>query len=116
MLQSAAMRVVNLMLLQKQKNDVMCTLVVKHSRREASRCAVALTVITDSSLRMPMQTVPVNPKPFLNDLTGKPVIVKLKWGMEYKGAQSWQAAAMWCACQAACAGACTCVVRCARFR
>ncbi len=32
-----------------------------------------------------MQTVPVNPKPFLNDLTGKPVIVKLKWGMEYKG-------------------------------
>jgi len=21
----------------------------------------------------------------LNDLTGKPVIVKLKWGMEYKG-------------------------------
>ncbi len=64
---------------------------------------------------MTTQTVPVNPKPFLNDLTGKPVIVKLKWGMEYKGAQSWQAAAMWCACQAACAGACTCVVRCARF-
>ena len=29
--------------------------------------------------------IPVNPKPFLNDLTGKPVIVKLKWGMEYKG-------------------------------
>jgi small nuclear ribonucleoprotein F len=32
--------------------------------------------------------VPVNPKPFLNDLTGKQVIVKLKWGMEYKGAKS----------------------------
>lgn len=31
------------------------------------------------------QTIPVNPKPFLNELTGKPVIVKLKWGMEYKG-------------------------------
>uniref|UniRef100_A0A0E0CGK0 Sm protein F n=2 Tax=Oryza TaxID=4527 RepID=A0A0E0CGK0_9ORYZ len=31
-----------------------------------------------------MATVPVNPKPFLNNLTGKPVIVKLKWGMEYK--------------------------------
>ncbi|KAK7265258.1 hypothetical protein RJT34_32876 [Clitoria ternatea] len=30
-------------------------------------------------------TIPVNPKPFLNNLTGKPVIVKLKWGMEYKG-------------------------------
>ena len=27
--------------------------------------------------------VPVNPKPFLNDLTGKKVMVKLKWGMEY---------------------------------
>jgi hypothetical protein len=32
-----------------------------------------------------LQTVPVNPKPFLNGLTGKPVIIKLKWGMEYKG-------------------------------
>ncbi|KAI8539729.1 hypothetical protein RHMOL_Rhmol09G0205300 [Rhododendron molle] len=32
-----------------------------------------------------MATVPVNPKPFLNNLTGKRVIVKLKWGMEYKG-------------------------------
>jgi len=29
--------------------------------------------------------VPVNPKPFLNELTGKQVIIKLKWGMEYKG-------------------------------
>ena len=37
-------------------------------------------------LHGPLQTVPVNPKPFLNDLTEKPVIVKLKWGMEYKGA------------------------------
>lgn len=34
-----------------------------------------------------MQSIPVNPKPFLNELTGKPVIVKLKWGMEYKGAE-----------------------------
>jgi len=30
-------------------------------------------------------TLPMNPKPFLNGLTGKPVMVKLKWGMEYKG-------------------------------
>ncbi|KAG0540532.1 hypothetical protein BDA96_03G417400, partial [Sorghum bicolor] len=30
------------------------------------------------------QTVPVNPKPFMNNLTGKPVVVKLKWDMEYK--------------------------------
>ncbi|KAH9805932.1 putative small nuclear ribonucleoprotein F [Citrus sinensis] len=35
--------------------------------------------------RLSMATIPVNPKPFLNNLTGKTVIVKLKWGMEYKG-------------------------------
>lgn len=29
--------------------------------------------------------MPINPKPFLNSLTGKPVMVKLKWGQEYKG-------------------------------
>lgn len=29
--------------------------------------------------------MPINPKPFLNGLTGKSVIVKLKWGHEYKG-------------------------------
>jgi small nuclear ribonucleoprotein (snRNP)-like protein len=29
--------------------------------------------------------VPINPKPFLQDLTGKTVVVKLKWGMEYRG-------------------------------
>ncbi|XP_049470045.1 small nuclear ribonucleoprotein F-like [Panthera uncia] len=28
--------------------------------------------------------LPLNPKFFLNGLTGKPVMVKLKWGMEYK--------------------------------
>jgi small nuclear ribonucleoprotein F len=27
----------------------------------------------------------LNPKPFLADLAGKPVAVKLKWGMEYRG-------------------------------
>lgn len=31
------------------------------------------------------QTGTVNPKPFLQDLKGKPVMIKLKWGMEYKG-------------------------------
>lgn len=31
------------------------------------------------------QSGTVNPKPFLQDLKGKPVLVKLKWGMEYKG-------------------------------
>jgi small nuclear ribonucleoprotein F len=32
-----------------------------------------------------MAFVAVNPKPFLNELAGKMVIVKLKWGMEYRG-------------------------------
>jgi len=27
----------------------------------------------------------LNPKPFLGELAGKSVIVKLKWGMEYRG-------------------------------
>ena len=37
-----------------------------------------------SPLVITQQTI-VNPKPFLAGLTGKEVIVKLKWGMEYKG-------------------------------
>ena len=28
---------------------------------------------------------PINPKPFLTNLIGKPIICRLKWGMEYKG-------------------------------
>ena len=28
---------------------------------------------------------PVNPKPFLAELVNQEVVVKLKWGMEYKG-------------------------------
>ena len=32
-----------------------------------------------------MTQPPLNPKPLLNGSTGKPVMVKLKWGMEYKG-------------------------------
>ena len=27
----------------------------------------------------------LNPKPFLEEMTGKPIMCKLKWGMEYKG-------------------------------
>ncbi|XP_057576617.1 small nuclear ribonucleoprotein F-like [Hippopotamus amphibius kiboko] len=30
-------------------------------------------------------SLPLNPEPFLSGFTGKPVMVKLKWGMEYKG-------------------------------
>ena len=29
--------------------------------------------------------IPFNPRPFLANLTGKAILVKLKWGMEYKG-------------------------------
>ncbi|KAJ2738708.1 Manganese transporter smf1 [Coemansia sp. BCRC 34301] len=32
-----------------------------------------------------MSFVPVNPRPFLQSLIGKPVISRLKWGQEYKG-------------------------------
>mgnify|MGYP002363349369 CR=1 FL=1 len=39
-------------------------------------------MLTDPFL---MQLNIVNPKPFLADLTGKLILVKLKWGMEYKG-------------------------------
>ena len=49
------------------------------------RCKKKKKLTSSPSRTPPTQTVPVNPKPFLNDLTGKPVVVKLKWGMEYKG-------------------------------
>ncbi|KAJ2884267.1 Manganese transporter smf1 [Coemansia aciculifera] len=32
-----------------------------------------------------MSFAPVNPRPFLQSLIGKPVISRLKWGQEYKG-------------------------------
>ncbi|KAH7100625.1 mRNA processing-related protein [Auriculariales sp. MPI-PUGE-AT-0066] len=32
-----------------------------------------------------MSVQPVNPKPFLQDLTGKSIWVRLKWGLEYRG-------------------------------
>ena len=34
---------------------------------------------------MSVQTPVVNPKPFVASLTGQSVIVKLKWGLEYRG-------------------------------
>merc|ERR1712029_628010 len=39
----------------------------------------------DKMSAVPGSLMPVNPKPFLNGCVDKPVIVKLKWGMEYKG-------------------------------
>ena len=32
-----------------------------------------------------MSQLLLNPKPFLQEMTGNIIIVKLKWGMEYKG-------------------------------
>ena len=29
--------------------------------------------------------MPINPKPFLNALTGQAIMVRLKWGHEYRG-------------------------------
>merc|ERR1711907_910505 len=42
---------------------------------------VRVVVLLDNN----MAFAPVNPKPFLANLTGKMVMVELKWGMEYKG-------------------------------
>ncbi|XP_046288940.1 small nuclear ribonucleoprotein F-like [Marmota monax] len=33
----------------------------------------------------PIRGLSLNSKPFLNGLTGTPVMVKPEWGMEYKG-------------------------------
>ena len=55
-------------------------------RWPASRAPAFLECALTARRRAGPQNVPVNPKPFLQELTGKPTIVKLKWGMEYKGA------------------------------
>lgn len=46
-----------------------------------------LLVASDSYVQANLEadTQPVNPRPFLQDLTGKTVTVKLKWGLEYRG-------------------------------
>ena len=45
-----------------------------------------MNISEDKVIKVKMaNAMPVNPKPFLNGLTGKSVMVKLKWGHEYKG-------------------------------
>ena len=73
-------------------------------------------------------SVPVNPKPFLAELTGKQVIAKLKWGMEYKGylvstdaymnlqARAVRAPAPVLVPRGCCAARCVCRVRSKAFR
>jgi small nuclear ribonucleoprotein F len=48
---------------------------------------MATTTSSSSSSSNTIDTAikPIAPKPFLTDLIGKPIIVKLKWGQEYKG-------------------------------
>lgn len=36
-------------------------------------------------MSVPLQTEFHNPRPFLEELAGKMIFVKLKWGLEYKG-------------------------------
>lgn len=45
----------------------------------ALRCRYDLPAPTD------LQDIPLNPKPFLQNQIGKKVIIRLKWGLEYKG-------------------------------
>ncbi|GMG98513.1 hypothetical protein Nepgr_000353 [Nepenthes gracilis] len=66
------------------KMSIRCSLFYNAALQETKKCRKPNNPQA-VSLSTSMATVPVNPKPFLNNLTGKPVIVKLKWGMEYKG-------------------------------
>lgn len=49
------------------------------------RFAFAFAFFFFSFCRVQSSFKPVTPKPFLADLVGKAVLVKLKWGMSYKG-------------------------------
>lgn len=60
-----------------------CVLV---SASDRSPCALGPTAQRLHHLtHKPVQVEFNNPRPFLEDLTGKAVLVKLKWGLEYKG-------------------------------
>jgi len=50
-----------------------------------SAAAVSLYHTSDSSVDKRLTVQPVNPKPYLQDLTGKVVNVRLKWGLQYRG-------------------------------
>jgi len=68
-----------------------CCLVLTHSRRSIRRCAVGFSWLSATGeLTSPCaayweDTAAHNAQPFLQDMTGKPVMVRLKWGMQYKG-------------------------------
>lgn len=58
--------------------NVRCKLLARYLKIDGSD---KLTNLSSAFL----QVQPVNPKPYLQSLTGKPVWVRLKWGLEYKG-------------------------------
>jgi hypothetical protein len=56
-------------------------------RARATKAHTPSACLTHAHARTRTQAqLPCNPKPYLTGLIGKPVMVKLKWGMEYKGA------------------------------
>lgn len=63
-------------------DDLVCTF---HNTFIMSAAAVSLYHTSDSSVDKRLTVQPVNPKPYLQELTGKVVNVRLKWGLQYRG-------------------------------
>merc|ERR1712011_51477 len=57
----------------------------QNRNKKRSRRRVDISKSREKVNKMSGTFMPINPKPFLNGLTGKAVMVKLKWGHEYKG-------------------------------
>ena len=57
----------------------------EHEKVDLRRWLEEYCFFPDLSLTLIKQITAINPKPFLYELTGKPVLVRLKWGMEYRG-------------------------------
>ena len=57
--------------------------------RDAKRCLghdrCFTMPVRFASANWHLQDIPLNPKPFLQNQIGKKVIIRLKWGLEYKG-------------------------------
>lgn len=69
---------------------VACTLLyTTQNKNTMAAVAVSSHPFTDNQSvyahHQQRKSQPVNPKPFLQDLTGKVVYVRLKWGLEYRG-------------------------------
>lgn len=60
----------------------------KRGKTMNTTCCGTHTRLTRDGPSLCAQVTPLNPKPFLAELTGKQVAVKLKWGMEYRGGRA----------------------------